>query len=65
VGDVLRVVEGGMQKGRNRRKAETPFSAMWHDVDAAVSAIIDHTTFADLIRGWTERQNRFVLNWEI
>src|SRR5689334_12931942 len=65
VGDVLRVVEGGMQKGRQRRKAETPFTGMWQDVDQAVSRIIDHTTFADLLRGWTERQNRFVLNWEI
>ncbi|MEI9973137.1 MAG: Rrf2 family transcriptional regulator [Ignavibacteriota bacterium] len=34
-------------------------------VDAAISGIIDKTTFADLLRSWTDKQNRFVLNWEI
>jgi hypothetical protein len=34
-------------------------------VDLAVSGILDKTTFADLAREWTERQNRYVLNWEI
>ena len=38
---------------------------MWQQVDRAVSDIIDHTTFADLLRAWTEKQNKFVLNWEI
>ena len=66
VGEVLRFVEGPLHgKGRQRRKSETPFTAMWADVDRAVSGIVDHTTFADLLRRWAERQNRFVLNWEI
>lgn len=66
VGEVLRSVEGPAQgKGRQRRRAETPFTTMWHDVDAAISQIIDRTTFADLQRAWSEKQNRFVLNWEI
>jgi Rrf2 family protein len=66
VGEVLRFVEGPAQgKGRNRKQAETPFSVMWQDVDRAISGIVDRTTFADLLRGWTERQNRYVLNWEI
>jgi len=66
VGDVLRFVEGPHPgKGRPRRKAETPFTGMWQQVDHAVSEIVDKTTFADLLRGWTDRQNRFVLNWEI
>jgi len=66
VGDVLRFVEGPHPgKGRPRRKAETPFTDMWQQVDHAVSEIVDKTTFADLLRGWTDRQNRFVLNWEI
>jgi hypothetical protein len=26
---------------------------------------VDQTTFADLLREWQEKQNRFVLNWEI
>jgi Rrf2 family transcriptional regulator, cysteine metabolism repressor len=66
VGEVLRSVEGPLQsKGRHRRKSETPFTEMWDEVDGAVSGIIDHTTFADLLRRWAEKQNRFVLNWEI
>lgn len=66
VGEVVRFVEGPHTgKGRPRRRAETPFSDMWQDVDRAVSEIIDKTTFADLLRGWTDKQNKFVLNWEI
>ena len=66
VGEVLRFVEGPLQgKGRSRKKTDTPFTAMWNDVDSAVSGIVDHTTFADLLARWAERQNRFVLNWEI
>ena len=66
VGEVLRSVEGTRHaKGRIRRKAETPFTDMWQRVDEAVSGVIDHTTFADLIRGWREKQTKFVLNWEI
>jgi Rrf2 family cysteine metabolism transcriptional repressor len=66
IGEVLRFVEGPVQnKGRQRRKAETPFTAMWQDVDRAVAEIVDHTTFADLQRRWTEKQSKFVLNWEI
>jgi Rrf2 family cysteine metabolism transcriptional repressor len=66
VGEVLRFVEGPQQgKHRARRKVETPFSDMWRQVDLAVSEIVDKTSFADLQRGWREKQNRFVLNWEI
>ena len=66
VGDVLRFVEGTHgAKGRARRKADTPFTGMWERVDRAVSEIVDKTTFADLLRDWSDRQNRFVLNWEI
>ena len=65
VGEVLRSVEGESGKSRSRRKTETPFTDMWQQVDQAVSAIIDRTTFADLLRLWADRQNRYVLNWEI
>ena len=66
LGDVLRFVEGTQQgKGRNRRKADTPFTDLWEEVDRAVSEIVDKTTFADLLRVWTEKQNKHVLNWEI
>ena len=67
VGEVLRYVEGPQQgKGRERRKGTpTPFSEMWTEVDQAVSNVIDRTTFADLLRAWHEKQNKYVLNWEI
>ncbi|HUB80887.1 MAG TPA: Rrf2 family transcriptional regulator [Bryobacteraceae bacterium] len=66
VGDVLRFVEGPQQtRHRSRRKGDSPFSDMWRQVDESVSSIIDKTTFADLLHGWTEKQNRYVLNWEI
>jgi Rrf2 family transcriptional regulator, cysteine metabolism repressor len=66
VGEVLRFVEGPQtSKGRPRRKAETPFSGMWQQVDRAVSGVIDKTSFADLAREWSERQQRHVHTWEI
>ena len=66
VGEVLRSIEGpGQGPSRPRRKGETPFTDMWQQVDGAVSEVIDKTTFAALLRGWTEKQNQHVLNWEI
>jgi Rrf2 family protein len=74
VGDVLRFVEGprtrlGAAKVRARHGAQVghdnPFSDMWERVDRAVSEILDKTTLADILRNWSEKQNRFVLNWEI
>jgi Rrf2 family protein len=66
VGEVLRFVDGPQSgKTRPHRKTVTPFSAMWQQVDRAVSEIIDKTTFAELTRAWAERQSRNVLTWEI
>ena len=66
VGEVVRFVEGPQQaRSRPRRREETPFAAMWRQVDQAVSGVIDKTTFAELHRAWQERQNKFVPNWEI
>jgi Rrf2 family protein len=66
VGEVVRFVEGPQQgKERPRRKSDTPFTDMWQQVDLAVSGIVDKTTFADLQRSWTDKQNKHVLNWEI
>jgi len=64
VGEVLRSIEG-THSHRPRRKAETPFSEMWGRVDHAISDVIDRTTFAELLRDWADKQNKFVLNWEI
>jgi Rrf2 family protein len=65
VGEVLRFVEGSESKTRGRRRPDTPFTAMWRNVDDGISAIVDHTNFAELARTWAERQNLYVPNWEI
>ena len=66
VGEVLRYVAGPQQgKSRDRRNGATPFSDMWQQVDQAIGSVIDKTTFADLLRAWQEKQNKYVLNWEI
>ena len=66
IGEVLHFVEGPHSgKSRQKRKGKTAFSDMWERVDEAVAAIVDHTTFADVRREWSEKQGRFVLNWEI
>src|SRR4051795_9010150 len=62
VGEVLRFIEGPQGKTRSRRNGNaTPFTEMWEQVDAAVSGVVDKTTFADLLRTWQEQQNRYVL----
>src|ERR1700691_4295088 len=62
VGEVLRFVEDGKQ---TKRVASNPFHQIWNQVDAAVSGIIDHTTFAELARNWQKSQTRYVANWDI
>lgn len=66
VGEVLRFVEG-THSGKQRRTGERgdPFSDVWRKVDAAVSAVVDQTTFAELTRAWQERRDKYVPSWEI
>ncbi len=64
VGEVLRQIETGKRK-RTAVGASDPFAEMWQAVDDAVSAVIDHTTFAELARRWQEKQATYVPNWEI
>lgn len=64
VGEVVRFIEGG-QKARTRRQVESPFTEMWDRINLAVSCVLDHTSFADLTRGWIEKRAKFVPNWEI
>lgn len=64
VGQVLRAVEGG-RTGRAALDDPGPMGGFWERVDAAVSGVIDKTTFAELGREWLERQAQFVPNWEI
>jgi Rrf2 family transcriptional regulator, cysteine metabolism repressor len=66
VAEVVHFIEGSQPgNGRWRRKPDTPFTDMWSQVDQAVAGILDHTTFGDILRGWAEKQNKYVLNWEI
>jgi len=66
VGDVLRYIEGVKAKKSTRKGGSgDPFCNMWQRVDAAVSDVIDHTTFAELVRGWKESQTKYVPNWDI
>jgi DNA-binding IscR family transcriptional regulator len=66
VGEVLRFVEGRRTgKPRGKRRPEGPFADMWQRVDDAISEIMDHATFAEIVRAWEEKQRRHVLTWEI
>jgi Rrf2 family transcriptional regulator, cysteine metabolism repressor len=66
VGEVLRFIEGpAAGRGKARPGTESAFSDMWRQVDQAISDVVDKTTFASLQRTWMEKQNKFVLNWEI
>lgn len=62
VGEVLRYVE---ENKPAKRAPSDPFHDIWTQVDAAISAILDHTTFAELARRWQQSQARYVANWEI
>jgi Rrf2 family transcriptional regulator, cysteine metabolism repressor len=62
VGEVLRFVE---ERRKNPRNTPDAFTDLWSRVDAAVSAILDRTTFAELARRWKESQTRYVPNWDI
>jgi Rrf2 family protein len=62
VGDALRYLEDG---NTARRTSAEVFAELWKRVDAAVAAILDQTTFAELVRRWKESQTRYVPNWDI
>ncbi len=62
VGQVLAFVEN---RKTAKRGAQNAFADLWKRVDESVAAIVDHTSFAELVRRWRESQKRYVLNWEI
>ena len=66
VGEVLRFVEGP-QQGKASAAAQGRHAVHRHVAAGGPGRgrHLDKTTFADLLRGWTEKQNRYVLNWEI
>jgi Rrf2 family protein len=66
VGQVLRYVEGSRgARQRRHQDSDEPFAEMWRAVDDAISSVVDKLTFAELARRWTERQEKYVPNWEI
>ena len=62
VGEVLKFVE---ERKPAKRSAADPFHDIWNDVDQAIAAILDRTTFAELARRWQQSQTRYVASWEI
>jgi Rrf2 family cysteine metabolism transcriptional repressor len=62
IGDVLKFVE---DRKKSKRTSPDAFTDLWNRVDAAVSSIVDHTTFAELVRRWKESQRRYLPSWEI
>lgn len=66
VGEVLQYVEGGRKARLSSRKEELDaFDDLWRKVDGAVSSVVDHTTFAEVVRAYREGQTRYVPNWDI
>ena len=62
----MRFMEGGRSKKTAQKPATAdPFADTWRRVDAAVSAIVDRTTLAELVRDWREKHTKYVPNWEI
>jgi Rrf2 family transcriptional regulator, cysteine metabolism repressor len=62
VGQALRFVE---ERKAARHPGPDAFSDLWKRVDASTSAILDQTTFAELVRQWKDAQTRYVPNWNI
>lgn len=60
VGEVLRYVEESRASKRS-----TVFSEVWKKVDDSISAILDHTTFADLARRAKTLQTHYAADFEI
>src|SRR5213593_4132285 len=61
IGEVYRFFEGGQNgKSRSKRRSDSPFEDLWRQIDDAVSSVVDRTTFADLLRSWTEKHDKFV-----
>ena len=63
IGEVLRSVEN--TKSASQTPAADPFADIWERVDAAISEVLDRTTFAELARAWQERSMQYVPNWDI
>jgi len=65
VGEVLRYMEGGRNRKPSQKLAASPFGTLWAEVEGAVTGILDRNSFAEIARSWSERQGKYVPNWEI
>ncbi|MFL6414480.1 MAG: RrF2 family transcriptional regulator [Bryobacteraceae bacterium] len=63
IGEVLRSMENLKTPGRGQ--ADDPFADIWGRVEAAVSEVLDQTTFSELARHWREKNTSYVPNWDI
>ncbi len=63
VGEVVRAVEGG--RSTHASEEPGPIEFLWAEVNAAIGAVVDHKSIAELARQWRERQTQFAPNWEI
>ena len=64
IGEVLRYVKGDSRHSKEL-EGDHPFAALWSQVDAKISDIIDKTTFGELVRNWQEQQSRNLPSWDI
>jgi Rrf2 family protein len=55
IGQVMRFVDG-----KRVKFSRGPFTEVWRRVDASISDVVDHTSFAELVRRWRESQPRHV-----
>jgi Rrf2 family cysteine metabolism transcriptional repressor len=62
VGQVLKFVENEKRGGH---EASSAFTDLWGRVDQSISAVLDHTSFAELVRRWRQSQARYVPDWQI
>jgi Rrf2 family cysteine metabolism transcriptional repressor len=74
VGQVMRYVDGPIAPvdcvSQSRPKecefhGECPFFGFWGRVREAISRVVDHTTFADLVKENRERSRPYVGEWTI
>jgi Rrf2 family protein len=63
IGEVLRSMENLKTPGRAH--SDDPFAEIWARVEAAVSEVLDQTTFSELARQWQEKNTSYVPNWDI
>jgi Rrf2 family transcriptional regulator, cysteine metabolism repressor len=64
LGQVVRTIEGG-RSSRGGSGGPGPLHELWREVDAAIAAVLDRKSFAELAREVRERQASYVPNWEI